>query len=99
MNDLVKIENKNGKLWVSCRVIAEHFEKQHQHVTQAVEKIISENSLVKKMFSAAQYKPEYGQTYKEHLMDRYRDTQVYFKTVVTQKGLNFIHSIMELNHE
>lgn len=48
-NNLMIFERKEQAV-VSSRVIAERFDKQHQHVTQAIENLIIENSLVKSMF-------------------------------------------------
>lgn len=39
-------------------------------MTQAIEKLISENSLVKSMFIRSYYDTERGKTYKEYLMNR-----------------------------
>lgn len=55
---------------VSSRSVAVDFQKQHQHVTQAIEKLISENSLVKNMFEKCFYTSERGRVYKEYLMNR-----------------------------
>ena len=41
-NNLMIFERKEQAV-VSSRVIAERFDKQHQHVTQAIENLISEN--------------------------------------------------------
>lgn len=68
-NDLMIFENKEQAV-VSSRVISEKFCKQHQHVTQSIENLISENPLVKKMFSKAYYETERGRAYKEYLMNR-----------------------------
>lgn len=68
-NDLMIFEHKEHAV-VSSRYVAENFKKQHQHVTQAIEKLISENSLVKSMFIRNYYDTERGKTYKEYLMNR-----------------------------
>lgn len=68
-NDLMIFEHKEHAV-VSSRYVAENFKKQHQHVTQATEKLISENSLVKSMFIRSYYDTERGKTYKEYLMNR-----------------------------
>lgn len=68
-NDLMIFEHKEHAV-VSSRYVAENFKKQHQHVTQAIEKLISENSLVKSMFIRSYYDTERGKTYKEYLMNR-----------------------------
>ena len=67
-NDLMIFEHKEHAV-VSSRYVAENFKKQHQHVTQAIEKLISENSLVKSMFIRNYYDTERGKTYKEYLME------------------------------
>lgn len=68
-NELMIFEQKEQAV-VSSRVIAEKFVKQHQHVTQAIENLISENPLVKTMFFKAYYDTDRGKTYKEYLMNR-----------------------------
>lgn len=68
-NDLMIFEHKEHAV-VSSRVIAERFDKQHQHVTQAIENLISENSLVKNMFYRSHYETDRGRLYKEYLMNR-----------------------------
>lgn len=68
-NELMIFERKEMAV-VSSRYVAENFKKQHQHVTQAIEKLISENSLVKSMFIRSYYDTERGKTYKEYLMNR-----------------------------
>lgn len=68
-NDLMIFERKEMAV-VSSRVIAVNFKKQHQHVTQAIEKLTSENSLVKSMFIRSYYDTERGKSYKEYLMNR-----------------------------
>lgn len=45
--DVVITRNNDGELVVTSRQVAEDFGKQHQHVTQAIENLISENSLLK----------------------------------------------------
>ena len=61
---------KNKQAVVSSRAIASIFNKQHQHVTQSIENLISENSLVKSMFYSATYETERGREYREYLMNR-----------------------------
>lgn len=69
MNELMIFEQKEQAV-VSSRVVAEKFGKQHQHVTQTIENLISENPLVKSMFSKTYYESDRGRTYKEYLMNR-----------------------------
>lgn len=42
MNNLINITNKDGKLTVSSREVAERFEKRHDHVVRDVESIIKQ---------------------------------------------------------
>lgn len=68
--NLINVENRNGVAVVSSRVVAQDFGKQHQHVTQAIENLTSENSLLKKMFIESRYTTDRGRTYKEYLLTR-----------------------------
>lgn len=68
-NDLMIFERKEQAV-VSSRVIAGKFGKQHQHVTQAIENLTSENPLVKNMFTKSRYENGRGRAYKEYLMNR-----------------------------
>lgn len=61
---------KNEQAVVSSRIISEKFNKQHQHITQAIENLISENSLVKNMFYRNYYETDRGRKYKEYLINR-----------------------------
>lgn len=67
MNNLV-IE-KDGKIVVSSRDIAEKFEKRHSHVCDAIENLTAENSEVKKMFIQDTFNHR-GNIYKHYWMDR-----------------------------
>lgn len=69
MNEIM-INNFDGKLTVSSLQVARDFGKQHQHVTQAIENLISENSLVKKLFIENSYVNERGRTYKSYELTR-----------------------------
>lgn len=69
MYDLMIFERKEHAV-TSSRAVAKDFKKQHQHVTQAIENLISENSLVKSMFEKTVYLSERGREYKEYLMNR-----------------------------
>ena len=64
--DVVVTRNNDGELVVTSRQVAEDFGKQHQHVTQAIENLISENSLLKSMMMESEYTTEY----KEYLLTR-----------------------------
>ena len=68
--DVVVTRNKDGELVVTSRQVAEDFGKQHQHVTQAIENLISENSLLKSMMMESEYTTERGRKYKEYLLTR-----------------------------
>lgn len=62
--DIVITRNIDGELVVTSRQVAEDFGKQHQHVTQAIENLISENSLLKSMMMESEYTTERGRKYK-----------------------------------
>ncbi|MEM5767592.1 MAG: Rha family transcriptional regulator [Bacillota bacterium] len=68
-NDLMIFEHREHAV-VSSRTVAEKFEKQHYHVTDAIENLIHENSGVRFMFSRSSYETERGRSYKEYLMTR-----------------------------
>ena len=68
--DVVVTRNNDGELVVTSRQVAEDFGKQHQHVTQAIENLISENSLLKSMMMKSEYTTERGRKYKEYLLTR-----------------------------
>ena len=68
--DVVITRNNDGELVVTSRQVAEDFGKQHQHVTQAIENLISENSLLKSMMMESEYTTERGRKYKEYLLTR-----------------------------
>ena len=68
--DVVVTRNNDGELVVTSRQVAEDFGKQHQHVTQAIENLISENSLLKSMMMESEYTTERGRKYKEYLLTR-----------------------------
>ena len=69
MKNLVQVSN--NQVVVSSRQIAEHFEKQHKHVLDAIEKLKAENSALRSMFCEGSYKVEgNNKTYPEYLMNR-----------------------------
>jgi Rha family phage regulatory protein len=68
-NELMIFEHREQAV-VSSRVIAERFGKQHQHVTQSIENLTSENSGVRFMFRKSYYETDRGRSYKEYLMNR-----------------------------
>lgn len=69
MSELMIFERKEQAV-ASSRTVAKDFKKQHQHVTQSIENLISENSLVKSMFEKTTYLTERGREYKEYIMNR-----------------------------
>lgn len=68
MENLVTIEN--NEVVVSSKQIAEHFEKQHKHVLDAIENIKAENSALTSMFYETTYKAGTGKNYRMYLMNR-----------------------------
>lgn len=68
MNSLVQVND--GQIVVESRKIAEHFDKQHKHVLDAIENITAENSAVTSMFCETTYTAGTGKAYKEYLMNR-----------------------------
>lgn len=68
MNSLVQVTD--GQIVVESRKIAEHFDKQHKHVLDAIENITAENSAVTTMFCETTYTAGTGKAYKEYLMNR-----------------------------
>ena len=66
---IAKIENVNGELVVSSRVIAEQFNKRHSDVLAQLENILSENENVRSLIISSFYEVE-GQNrkYKEYLL-------------------------------
>ena len=60
------VEKIDGELVVSSKQVAEDFGKQHQHqhVTQTIENLISENSLLKNMMIKSEYITERGKMLK-----------------------------------
>lgn len=68
MENLVQVTD--GQIVVESRKIAEHFDKQHKHVLDAIENITAENSAVTTMFCETTYTAGTGKAYKEYLMNR-----------------------------
>ena len=71
-NDLVKIENKDGKLMVSSRVVADRFEKQHKDVIRDIEKVSSQTSAENcaNLFIESTYLDSYKREQKQYLLTR-----------------------------
>ena len=71
MENLIKVNviNKDGKLVVSSREVAENFGKKHTNVLRDLDKIISENSGLSSQIILSSYKTEgNNKTYKEYLL-------------------------------
>ena len=67
-NIMTKIENVNGELVVSSRVIAEQFNKQHSHVLASLEQIL-ENTGSTSLIVINEYSvPNQTRKYKEYLL-------------------------------
>ncbi len=70
MTELIKIENKEGKLVVSSRVIAEQLEKEHSKVIRSLESIISTKPEVASLIIQTEYKDKKGELRKEYLLTK-----------------------------
>lgn len=74
MNELIIIENQEGKLVVSSRKVTEHFEKEHRNVVRDIESIIEgmlKIEQTQEKFIESQYQHEQNkQFYKEYLLTR-----------------------------
>lgn len=68
MKELVVLENE--QVVTTSRNVAENFERNHQHVLEAIDNLTVENSTVKNMFSETTYKNERGREYREVYMNR-----------------------------
>ena len=66
MENLVRVTD--NQIVVSSRQIAEHFEKQHCHVLEAIENLVIENSIAKFFFKSTY--DNRGKQYPEYLMNR-----------------------------
>lgn len=69
MNKVIKIENIEGDLRVSSRLIADHFSKRHNDVVKTIENLTTENFVVKEMFIESTFEHR-GNFYKEYFMNR-----------------------------
>ena len=69
---LVEIAGKKNeeKLITTSLKVAEKFEKNHQHILEAIDKMIVENSTVVDMFALSKYKANNGHQYRMYEMDR-----------------------------
>ena len=72
MNQLINIQNQQGKLTVSSRGVAENFEKEHTKVIRAIEDLIGGIAKnVDTLFIETEYQHEQNkQVYKEYLLTR-----------------------------
>lgn len=68
MNDLVYL--KNDEALTNSLMVAEHFQKQHKHVLEKIDKIVAENSTTKKMFMFSTYKADDNQMHRICNMNR-----------------------------
>lgn len=71
MENLIKVNviNKDGKLVVSSREVAENFGKTHSHVLRDLDKIVSEEPSLVSQIILSSYKTEgNNKTYKEYLL-------------------------------
>lgn len=71
MQNLINIENKDGKLLVSSREVAENFGKEHKNVLRDLEKLISSKlSSLNGLIIKNEYKDILNRTQKEYLLTR-----------------------------
>lgn len=70
--NLINIENKNGVAVVSSRVVAQDFDKRHDHVLRDINNIIESNTTQNwgLLFIESQYKASNGKMNKEYLLTR-----------------------------
>lgn len=67
------IINQDGKLVVSSRQIAEHFEKQHKHVLEKIDNLLKEMGSAEKSaqyFIPSEYRDSSGKANRENLLTR-----------------------------
>ncbi len=73
MSNLINITNQNGNLVVSSREVAEHFDKRHNDVVEAIENKIKNlttgNIVVQDYFIESEFNHR-GNVYKEYLLTR-----------------------------
>lgn len=67
MTDLVRIDNQ--QVVTDSRNVAEHFEKQHKHVLEAIDNLVAQNSATKSMF-LEQTREYRGRDFRYYLMNR-----------------------------
>lgn len=72
--NLIQLENKDGMVVVSSRVVAKDFGKRHDHVLRGIEEIMSNEGVPQNwgdLFIESQYQhPQNKQWYKEYLLTR-----------------------------
>lgn len=64
------VEVQNSQIVVSSKQVAEHFEKQHFHVLETLDKLIIENPIMTEMFQKTSYTAGTGKAYPMFLMNR-----------------------------
>ncbi len=70
MKELINITNRNGNLVVSSREVAAHFEKQNQHVMQAIRDLETSVKNSTNLFIESIYSDSYGREQREYLLTR-----------------------------
>lgn len=68
MNELVFLKRDN--VVCSSLEVAEHFNKQHKHVLESIERLAEFSADVKKMFQLSIYQDSYGRMQKMFYMNR-----------------------------
>lgn len=66
----IKLIEKDGKISVTSREVAEKFNKDHKHVLRDIKNLIVQNWTVKNMFEEKEYLSERGRKYPEYEMNR-----------------------------
>ena len=69
-NELIKLTNKDGKVVVSSRVVAEDFGKQHKNVLRSIQELTVSISSPLDFFIESSYVDTKGETRKEYLLTR-----------------------------
>lgn len=73
LENLVSLENREGKVVVSSRKVAKHFEKKHKNVIRDIETLInSDSSKLSPLIIKSEYESENsnGRKYKEYLLTK-----------------------------
>ena len=69
MNE-IEIIVENGRTFVSSRVVAEDFKKEHKNILRDIENLTAQNCAVKELFTENEYENSRGRMYPEYLMTR-----------------------------